>query len=91
MYQSKSPNSSNLPTLSPLVSIHLGFPNDSAVNNLSAMQETHRSCEFDLWLGRTSGGADGNPFQYYCLEKPMSRGAWQATVYRVSKSLTQLK
>ena len=26
---------------------------------------------------------DGNPLQYSCLEKPMDRGAWQATVHRV--------
>ena len=29
--------------------------------------------------------------QYSCLENPMDRGAWQATVLRVSKSWTQLK
>ena len=69
----KSPNSSNLPTLSPLVSIHLGFPSDSAINNLSAMQETHRNCGFNPWVGRTPGGVNGNPLQCYCLKKPMSR------------------
>ena len=30
-------------------------------------------------LGR-SGEGNGNPLQYYCLENPMDRGAWQATV-----------
>ena len=42
-------------------------------------------------LGRSPGGGRGNPFQYSCLEKPMDRGAWQATVTRVAKSQTQLK
>ena len=42
-------------------------------------------------LGRSPGGGHGNPFQYSCLEKPMDRGAWQATVNRVAKSQTQLK
>ena len=42
-------------------------------------------------LGRSPGGGRGNPFQYSCLEKPMDRGAWQATVNRVAKSQTQLK
>ena len=28
----------------------------------------------------------GNPFQYSCLENPMDRGAWWATVYRIAKS-----
>ena len=33
--------------------------------------------------GRSPGGRHGNPLQYSCLENPMDRGAWQATVYRV--------
>ena len=42
-------------------------------------------------LGRSPGGGHGNPLQYSCLENPMDRGAWQATVYRAAKSWTQLK
>ena len=30
--------------------------------------------------GRSPGGGDGNPLQYYCLENPLDRGAWWATV-----------
>ena len=41
-------------------------------------------------LGRSPGEGNGNPLQYYYLEKPMDRGAWQATVYGVAKSPTQL-
>jgi len=37
-------------------------------------------------LGRSPGGGHGNPLQYSCLENPMDRGAWQATVHRVAKS-----
>ena len=33
----------------------------------------------------------GNPLQYSCLEQPMDRGAWRATVHRVAKSWTRLK
>ena len=33
----------------------------------------------------------GNPLQYSCLENPKDRGAWGATVHRVTKSLTRLK
>ena len=33
----------------------------------------------------------GNAFQYSCLENPMNRGAWQATVHRVTQSQTRLK
>ena len=32
--------------------------------------------------GRSPGGGHGNPFQYSCLEHPMDRGAWRATVHR---------
>ena len=42
-------------------------------------------------LGRFPGGGQGNPLQYSCLENPMDRGAWRATVHRISKSQTQLK
>ena len=41
--------------------------------------------------GRSPGGRHDNPLQYSCLENPMDRGAWQATVHRVTKSQTQLK
>ena len=37
------------------------------------------------------GEGNGNPLPYPCLENPMDRGAWQATVRRVAKSQTQLK
>ena len=37
-------------------------------------------------LGRFPGGGHGNPFQYSCLENPMDRGAWWATVHGVTKS-----
>ena len=37
------------------------------------------------------GGECGNPLQYSCLENPMDRGAWPATVHGVEKSWTQLK
>ena len=38
-------------------------------------------------LGGSPGEGDGNPLQYSCLENPMDRGAWQATVHRVTKEL----
>ena len=31
-------------------------------------------------LGRSPGGGHGNPFQYSCLENPMDRAAWRATL-----------
>ena len=39
-------------------------------------------------LGRIPGEGNGNPLQYSCLENPMGRGVWQATVHRAAKSWT---
>ena len=38
--------------------------------------------------GRPPGGGHSHPLQYSCLENPMDRGAWGATVHRVAKSGT---
>ena len=40
--------------------------------------------------GRSSGGGHGNLLQYSCLENPMDRGAWWASVHKATKSQTQL-
>ena len=37
-------------------------------------------------LGRSPGGGNGNSLQYSCLENPMDRGAWQATIHGLAKS-----
>ena len=36
-------------------------------------------------LGRSPGEGNGNPPQHSCLENPMARGAWQATVHGIAK------
>ena len=41
-------------------------------------------------LGKSPGERNGYPLQCSCLENPMDRGAWQATVHGVAKSQTQL-
>ena len=40
--------------------------------------------------GRSPGEGHGNPLQYSCLENPIDRGAWWATVHGATKSQTQL-
>ena len=40
--------------------------------------------------GRSPGEGNGNPLQYSCLENPMDRGAWWATIHGVAKSRTRL-
>ena len=42
-------------------------------------------------LGRSPGARNGNPLQHSCLRNLMNRGAWGATVHRVSNSWTQLR
>ena len=39
-------------------------------------------------LGRSPGEGNGNPLQYSCLENPLDKGAWLATVHGVAKSQT---
>ena len=51
----------------------------------------HKRCRFYPGLGRSPGEGHGNPLQYSYLENPMDRGAWRATVHRVTKSRTWLK
>ena len=41
-------------------------------------------------LRRSTGVGNGNPLQYSCLENPVDRGAWQATVLASLESWTQL-
>ena len=60
------------------------------VKNLTAMQETGDARSIP-GLGRSPGGRHGNPFRYSCLENPMDRGAWWATVHGVTKIQAQLK
>ena len=40
--------------------------------------------------GRSPGEGNGSPLQYSCLENPMDKGAWLATVHGVAKSWTRL-
>ena len=55
------------------------------VKNLLANAGDIRDTGLIPELGRSPGGGHGNPLQYSCLENPMDRGAWQATVEGVTK------
>ena len=46
-----------------------------------------KRCSLIPGMGRSPGGGHGNPLQYSCLENPMDRGAWRATVHGVAKEL----
>ena len=60
-------------------------------NGSSDSKETARNAG-DLGLipglGRSPEQGNGNSLQYFCLENPMDRGAWQSTVHGVTKSQT---
>jgi len=53
-----------------------------SVKNPPAMEETR--VQFP-GLGRSPGEGNGNPLQYSCLENPMDRGAWRATVHGLAR------
>jgi len=61
------------------------------VKNLSASAGNVRDSGLMTGSGRSPGGVHGNPLQYSCLENPMDRAAWWATVHRVTKSQTRLR
>ena len=66
----------------------LGFPGGSEVKASAS------NVGDPGWIpgsGRSPGEGNGNPLQYSCLENPMDRGAWQATVHGVAKSQTWLR
>ena len=60
------------------------------VKSLPANGEDLRDSGSIPGMGRSPGG-NGNPLQYSCLENPMDRGGWWATVHGVTQSRTRLK
>ena len=58
------------------------------VKNLPASAGEVRDAGSISGSGRSPAGGRGNPLQYLCLEDPMDRGAWQATIHGVTESDT---
>ena len=56
------------------------------VKKLPANAEDIRDAGSIPGSGRSPGGGHGNALQYSCLENPMDRGAWQATVHGVARN-----
>ena len=67
-----------------------GFPGGSVIKNLPANAGDAGHMGSIAGSGGTPGGGNGNPLQYSWPVNPMDRGAWCATVQRVTKSRTQL-
>ena len=58
------------------------------IKNLPVSAGDVRDMSSVLGSGRSPGEGNGNPLQYSYLENLMDRGAWEATVHRVTKSDT---
>ena len=63
----------------------------AVVKNPPANAGNRRNVGLIPGSGTSPGGGHGNPLQYSCLENPMDRGAWGATVHGVTKNWTQRK
>ena len=63
----------------------MSFPSGASVKNLPANAGDLRDVDSTPGSGRSPGEGHGNSLQFSCLENPMNRVAWQATVHRVTK------
>ena len=69
-----------------------GFPGGASSQEPTCQCRRPKRRRLDPCDGKIpSGGGRVNPLQYSCLKNPMDRGAWRATVHRVTQSQTQLK
>ena len=92
IYQKEGHRTTELPdSITGLLTHAEGFPSGVMVKNPPANAGNIRDTGSIPGWGRSPGGGHGNPLQYSCLEKPIDRGAWQATVHRVAQSWTRLK
>ena len=68
---------------------HLSHQGSSVVNNPPANAGDKRDMGLIPKSRRSPGGGHGNPLQYSCLENPMDRGAWWATVHSIQSIVIQ--
>ena len=65
-------------------------PGGSVVKNPPVNAGNTRNMGSTPGSGRSAGGENGNPPQFSCMENPMEKGAWQATIHSITKSWTRL-
>ena len=65
-----------------IIEKNLGLPGCISGKEPACQCKRHKRWGLDPWVGRSPEGGHGNPPQYFCLENPMDREAWQATVRR---------
>ena len=68
-----------------LLIVDRGFSGGSVVKKLPANAEDARETHSVPGSGRSPREGNGNPLQYSCLGNPMDRGAWRATVHKVTQ------
>ena len=73
-----------------VVHVYVGFPGGASDEEPACQCRRCKRLTFSPWFGKIPWRRKCNPLQYSCLENPMDRGAWRATVHRVPKSQTRL-
>ena len=63
----------------------MGFPSGSVGKEPACNAGDARDIGSIPGSGRSPGAGHGNPLKYSCLENPMDRGAWEATVHRLQR------
>ena len=58
---------------------------DFSVHGICQSRKNLPAMQFNPWVGKIPAEGHGNPLQYPCLENPMDKGAWWATVHKVIK------
>ena len=84
-------SSDTFPFVSLLSGYMLGFPGGASGKENACQCRRHKRCGLDAWVGRITKEGHSNTLQYSCLDNPMDKGPWWATVHGVTKSQTQLK
>ena len=70
--------------------MYINFPGGAIGKETACNAGDARTLSLISGSGRSSGGGNGNPFQYSCLENSIDRGAWWATDHGMAKSWTRL-
>ena len=69
---------------------HKDFPGGASGKDPTCQRRRCKTRRFDPWIGKIPWRRRWQPLQDSCLENPMDRGAWWATVHGVAKSRTRL-
>ena len=71
--------------------IYTGFPGTTSSKEPTCQCRRCKRHGFDPWVRKIPRKRACNPLQYSCLENPLERGVWRATVHSVIQNQTKLK